>query len=455
MAPQRANDRLADLMDEAGLSNKALARAVGTDHTTVSRWLKGVRPRTDAASAIVAEFGRRLGRRVSLADLGWPETVSLSPQVGIEYAATATEAVSTLTQLWQADSDEVRAIIAAPTNSSAWSEVTLQWLLRPESESLSERPAGIRIGKSDVAALRATTEAFAQLDNRFGGGHARQALIGYLRSTASPILSGRYSESVGRELHTAAAEATLLAAWMSYDAGSHGLAQRYFFQALRLAQAAGDVVLAGSILDAMSHQATFLGRSKEAANLARAARTGTRGVATPTLTAHFYAMEARALAVGGDAVGAQKALGEAVRVYERRMPGTDPEFISYFDDAELSAEFGHCFRDIGRPEDAAIYAERALVSAGASARSDFFVTMVLAAGLLGQGEVEESCRVASSALDLGDGVQSARCIEYLRQFRKTLEAHHNSAAVLDLSATASDHPLWIASAAKRATSRVG
>jgi hypothetical protein len=43
----------------------------------------------------------------------------------------------------------------------------------------------------------------------------------------------------------------------------------------------------------MSHQATFLGRFTEAANLARAALAGTGGIATPTLTAHFRAMEAR------------------------------------------------------------------------------------------------------------------------------------------------------------------
>src|SRR5262249_29539241 len=65
----------------------------------------------------------------------------------------------------------------------------------------------------------------------------------------------------------------------------HGLAQNYFIQALRLAQAASDAPMAGTILDAMSHQATFLGRHREAADLARSARTGTRGIATPTLTA--------------------------------------------------------------------------------------------------------------------------------------------------------------------------
>jgi hypothetical protein len=53
---------------------------------------------------------------------------------------------------------------------------------------------------------------------------------------------------------------------MAYDAGLHGLAQPYFIQALQLADAAGARLLGSSILDAMSHQATFLGRTHEAAN---------------------------------------------------------------------------------------------------------------------------------------------------------------------------------------------
>jgi hypothetical protein len=40
----------------------------------------------------------------------------------------------------------------------------------------------------------------------------------------------------------------------------------------------------------MSHQATFLGHFKEAANMARAARLGADRVSTPILSAHFYAM---------------------------------------------------------------------------------------------------------------------------------------------------------------------
>ena len=79
--------------------------------------------------------------------------------------------------------------------------------------------------------------------------------------------------TAGTALFSSVAEATLLAAWMSYDSTPRSaLAQRYFIQALALAQAAGDRLLGASILDAMSHQATHTGRFGEAASLARIRR---------------------------------------------------------------------------------------------------------------------------------------------------------------------------------------
>jgi hypothetical protein len=67
-------------------------------------------------------------------------------------------------------------------------------------------------------------------------------------------------------------------------------------------------------------------------------------------------MEARALARLGDARGCDRSLAEAVREFERRRPEEDPDWIRYFDEAELAAEFGHCLRDLGRAVDAAQYA---------------------------------------------------------------------------------------------------
>jgi hypothetical protein len=110
-------------------------------------------------------------------------------------------------------------------------------------------------------------------------------------------------------------------------------------------------------------------------------------------------MEARALARLGDAKGCDRALAEAVRDFDPRKPGDDPAWIRYFDESELSAEFGHCLRDLGRATDAAHYASRSLVAVdGAFVRSDFFVTMVLADVHLASGELEQACDVALTGI---------------------------------------------------------
>jgi hypothetical protein len=437
------------------MSNKALARAVretsaraghpvSCDHTAVSRWLDGTRPRRRTAQYVADALGAKLGRAVPPSEIGFPPDILMPESLGIEYVDHVDQAAAVLRELWRADQEEVRTVVTAPTVASAWPNASLNWLVRTGPDAMSHRPAGARVGTGDIQRLQATVGAFAAIDDRFGGGHARRALVQYLRSEVPSLMAGRYDVSTGRSLHAAVAEGTLLAAWMSYDAGAHGLAQRYFIQALRLAHAADDALLGGSVLDAMSHQATFLGRYREAATLARAARQGTTGRATPTLTAHFHAMEARALAAGGDSASAQRVLSDAVRVFERRQPGEDPDWFSYFDDAELAAEFAHCFRDTGRFTDAVTYAERGMTG---SARSDFFVTMVLATGHLGTGDVDQACEAARRALDLGTTVRSARCAEYIRAFRQQLGEFEGLAVVRDLHEYAADHPLWLPSSA--------
>jgi hypothetical protein len=121
-------------------------------------------------------------------------------------------------------------------------------------------------------------------------------------------------------------------------------------------------------------------------------------------------MEARALARLGDAKACDRALAEAVRQFERRNPEDDPDWFQYFDEAELSAEFGHCLRDLRRAGDAAQYASRSVGAAGDGtfARSDFFATMVLADAYLGAGELEPACETALVALGAGDQIRSGR-----------------------------------------------
>ncbi|GLZ05291.1 hypothetical protein Acsp03_27570 [Actinomadura sp. NBRC 104412] len=401
-------------------------------------------PRGKTPMFIAAALGRRLGRRVALSEIGMATAGEAPPlTLGLEYPESLNDGAENVARLWRADLDDSSLVLRPQVDPSAWESVSLRWLVNPSvSGNLSTH--GANIGESDVMRFRTTVGLFSQLDNRFGGGHARQSLVQYLATDGERLLRGRYTDSVRRNVFSSVAEATLLAAWMSYDSGLHSLAQRYFIQALGLAQAGDDRLLAASILDAMSHQATFVGRFRDAANLARAAKAGTQGIATPTLSAHFSAMEARALARLGDARACDLALSEAVKEFERRNPEDDPEWIRYFDDAELAAEFGHCFRDLGRPVDASRYADQCLgtIDDGVYLRSDFFATMVLADSHLNAGEPERACMVALEALKLGEQLRSARCVSYLREFRERLQAIGMSPAIASFNEQARASRLW-------------
>jgi hypothetical protein len=367
-------------------------------------------------------------------------------EISLEYPDTPAQAAGNVASLWQADLADQNVLGRGRIEPGAWTNASLHWLVDPVRPPDSDLPGGVRVGLGDVERFRVTVETFGQLDDRFGGGHARPALIQYLSGDGDRLLRGRYTGTVGSALFSSVAEATLLGAWMSYDSAPRSaLAQRYFIQALGLAQAAGDRLLGASILDAMSHQATFTGRFGEAANLARAARTGTAGVATATLTAHFHTMEARALARLGDAKGCDRALAEAVREFERRTPEEDPEWIRYFDETELAAEFGHCMRDLGRAVDAAQYASRSVGAADGTGfvRSDFFATMVLADAYLAAGELEQGCVTALRALTAGEMIRSGRCVNYLREFRQHLTRAADATVVTDFHEQARGSRLWV------------
>lgn len=215
-------------------------------------------------------------------------------------------------------------------------------------------------------------------------------------------------------------EALLLAGRMSYDSGLHGIAQRYFIQTLRMTQAAGDRLLGGSILSAMSHQATFVGRYREAATPARAALTGPAASLTPTLAAQFRAMEARALARLGDPSGCDFALFEAERHLSLRTADSDPAHIAYFDEVELAAEFGHCFRDLG----ALRASHRARCGLHLRRRPEQPQLLLrdhgAGGGIYQSGRGAPGFEVALSALRLREGLKSARCVQYVREFQERI-----------------------------------
>ncbi|MGW7082247.1 hypothetical protein ACWGH2_01945 [Streptomyces sp. NPDC054871] len=450
------NARLAALMQEAGFSHKSLARAVVAaaaacsgevitcDHTYVSRWLKGSIPRGNMPQFIAEAMGPRLGRRLTIDDVGMGDAAvsAVQPDLGLDYPEHPEATAKTVADLWRADLGEAERLVRANPESAAWNTAALRWLVAPPDGELT-RTGNRAIGALDVEMVRSTADAFSMLDQKFGGGHARRALIQYLHTDVRPMLDGKHSDAVGKQLHSAVAEALLLAGWMSYDSGLHGIAQRYFIQALRMAQAAGDRLLGGSILSAMSHQATFTERYQDAASLARAAYMGPAASLGPTMAAQFRAMEARALARLGDERGCDLALVEAERKLSQRTADSDPPYIAYFDEVELAAEIGHCFRDLRRSVEATERGAGSIFGDGMNNRSDFFATMVQAEAYINQGEIGRGFEIALRALRLGDGLKSARCLQYVLEFQgRVTDAMRRAPESRDFAEQARGFRLW-------------
>ncbi|MFF2776406.1 regulator [Streptomyces sp. NPDC058052] len=482
--PQRVpNRQLAALIAEAGFSNAGLARRVdqlGLEHgldlrydkTSVTRWLRGQQPRGTTPALIAEVFTRRLGRRLSAQDLGLDACAPV--YAGLEFAATPEEAVDIVSGLWRKDSGshaELRKIAFTPAGLVVPSR---DWLIGRADDRVArgepaapvpvvrpggpggpvraigtdprvppqsrfsvprqrgtERGPGQRVTGGDVAALRSVGDLFRTLDHAYGGGHARQALVRYLEHEAEPMLRGTYGESTGRRLFAAAADLTRLAGWTSYDIAAHGLAQRYFVQALRLAQAAGDRAYGSYVLLTMSCQAVYLGHGREAVQLARVAQQGVGSAAPPVVQAMLHAVEARGHAVLSEARACSASLVRAERALEAARPGDDvPSWARAFDEGQLADELGHCHRDLQQYRPAAQHAERALqLRAPGYARSRLFCRVVLATARLALGELDQACALGAEAAQQAAEMRSARAIEYVRDFERRLEPYRDAPPV--------------------------
>ncbi|MFE5139060.1 regulator [Streptomyces fagopyri] len=476
-AQRTPNRQLAALIAEAGFSNAGLARRVdqlGLEHgldlrydkTSVTRWLRGQQPRGTTPALIAEVFTRRLGRRLTAQDLGLDACAPV--YAGLEFAATPEEAVDIVSGLWRKDSGshaELRKIAFTPAGLVVPSR---DWLIgraddrvgrgdqigaripaqvRPAAprfpapleagepparrRNQTERGPGQRVTGGDIAALRSVGELFRALDHAYGGGHARQALVRYLEHEAEPMLRGVYGEQTGRRLFAAAADLTRLAGWTSYDIAAHGLAQRYFVQALRLSQAAGDRAYGSYVLVTMSRQAVYLGHGREAVQLARVAQQGVGSSAPPVVQALLHSVEARGHGVLGEVRACTASLVRAERALETARPGDDaPHWARFFDEAQLADEFGHCHRDLQQYRAAAQHAERSLqLRAPGYARSRLFCRVVLATARLGLGELDQACLLGAEAAGQAAEMRSVRAVEYVRDFERRLEPYRDAAPV--------------------------
>jgi len=435
-APRQRNVALQRAIEDCNWTYDAFiaaAREVAREHgegqswtrSHVSHWISGARPSGSTPAYLAEAVSRRLGYVIKPTDLGFLTDGSVDHKLdGLDWWSS--NATTDLVTVGRADLERrelalkaLYSLAALAVPLDAWQEIADRGRRAVDGSAT--------VGRGEVAAVREMLEVFSKADERFGGGHARPALVQYLTSDVAAYLRGTFtSEADRRAMFSAAAEMTYLAGWKAFDSSLHGLAQRYYVQSLRLANEADDRALAGFTLRAMAHQAVDLGHGPQALRLAESALDWSRGQATPAAAALFTVLTAR----GHAATGAPRQTSTAIRTAESLLSNAkldgEPIWIqtSGFTDTSLASQAGQALRDLGDLAGAEAQFRRSIATRNADAhRRIHTLTLANIADVQSaQGHLREASENWNLALDYLPGIKSGRARDSVQNIRSRLSS---------------------------------
>ncbi len=147
--------------------------------------------------------------------------------------------------------------------------------------------------------------------------------------------------------------------------------------------------------------------------------------------------EARGHALLGDGRACRRALTRAEEAFDRSRPESDPAWISFFGEAEMSAQFAYCFRDLQSPTEAQRFVDASLAGFGDGyQRSRAFCQALLATVHLQQRDVEQACAAGGKAITLLSQLRSARGRVYIEDLRRRLEPYQKEPVVQEFNVLA-------------------
>ncbi|MGW4424941.1 hypothetical protein [Streptosporangium sp. NPDC004631] len=307
------------------------------------------------------------------------------------------------------------------------------WLTKTSGEFPAAPQTG-RIGADEVAQLETTTDVFRAWDDSQGGGLARKAVVGQLNEVAD-LLRDSHPRDITVRLFHVMAELAKVAATMSWDCGMQTAAQKYYVLALQAAKPAKDQPFGASVLASMARQLLYLDQPQDALELVRLALDGVQAASTPRLRAMLHTREAWAYAALGRSEAFRRATDAAEDAFNGICDGDpDPEWITYFDAAELAGVTGGRYLEMARRDRDRRYASDALIHIGralelrkrSSMRSLALDQVGLAQAHLLNGDLDEAVMVGSAAADTAGQVQSDRVRVQLRELYMEITERRDS-----------------------------
>lgn len=196
---------------------------------------------------------------------------------------------------------------------------------------------------------------------------------------------------------------------------------------------ADDRLYAAYVLSQMSWMTVQLGHgaitehdqrrnARQGVALARAGLSVASGAATPALAAQLHAMEARGLALLGDASAARRAVLQAERHYGRFRTGDEPPWLGFYTKSGFTVDVGCCLRDTGDAVQAAKLITHALdsvepwkVSGRCAIQTDLANAHFLDRNL------EQAAASGRDALRTAAEVRSTRTLDRLRTLQRQVQ----------------------------------
>ncbi|MEU7480525.1 hypothetical protein AB0A63_31420 [Lentzea sp. NPDC042327] len=421
-AARQPNRRLKNLIDEAEMTYQAVATAVRavaaeggvslrTNKSAVEHWVSGSVPAADTGRFLTAVLSRRLGRLLRPSDLGLAADDEPDDDASVGLALSG-DPLTTLQSIWRYELDRRRFLLKSAYSVAA-AVLPLDHLRDAATRATAAARTGHTIGMAEVQAVRDMISAMTDLDERHGGRFGRTALIAYLRDDVAPLCRGRFrTDEVRRQMLSAASRGVHLLGWKHYDAGQHGLAQRYYLQSYALAHESELTGHAGFVLRTMAMQGLRLHRPEHCLDLAETGLTMAKGKVDFPTEALFRVVHAHTLAKAGHP---QRALDETrrARALLAADPGDEPPFWALTWGPARASVFSRTARVHETLGDHHAAAEQYARAASARPRGNYARVVVLdlanaAEQQLKRGGVEQACATWMKALDHLDGVHSVR-----------------------------------------------
>ncbi|MEU0188867.1 hypothetical protein ABZ250_03170 [Streptomyces afghaniensis] len=293
----------------------------------------------------------------------------------------------------------------------------------------AQRPVR-RAGASDAGALEEAVRRIRLLDDRHGADGLYRRAAAPLRAAYALLDAGTTRQTTADRLYSGAGELAISVGWLAHDSGRFDDARSHYAEALATARMTGDPGLEAHAFCNTAFLARDAGRPREAVRAAQAAQRVARPVGSARLMSLLALREAGGWAGLADRVGCEQALARAQALFDRGPSDDDPEWMSFYGEAELEGLEAQCWSTLGDWPRAARHARRAAeLQDPHFTRNIALYTAELADDLARGGLPDEAALAGMRVLDLLEEVQSSRIQTMLAATARVLSPHRRASGV--------------------------